>query len=152
MADVFLSYAGDSGRARAEQIARHLEETGISCWYADRDIPPGVDMFAGFMTRAIRECRVFLLILNQEAARSAYVQSESALALRRILNYENLTLLAFRVDDVDTRADDFRLYDLPRFQIVDGCAPDALRKLGSQIARIVGPKRAATGPQQGISL
>ena len=41
VADVFISYHEQSAGDIAAKIAAALEEAGISCWYAKRDIPAG---------------------------------------------------------------------------------------------------------------
>ncbi len=141
MADVFISYALRSAGGIADQICGVLAEKGISCWYAGKDMKPGD--FAGSISRAIRECRIFLLILDKGAFQSAHVESEIALVFRRIVNYENVTLLPFRVENFDLSASSWAPYYLGRCQIVDGCPPDArhIQDLGKRIARLLGREK-----------
>ena len=138
MADVFISYSGESAVSLLPQIADALKKRGISCWYAERDMKPG--NFAGVIARAIRNCRIFLLILNQEALQSAHVESELTLAFRRIVNYENFMILPFRVEEsCDLKTNAVLPYYLKRFQMVDGCPPDAqhIQDLANRAARIL---------------
>ena len=78
--DVFISHcAGD--RAAAEAACAAIERDGHLCWMAPRDIgpdeQPGEASFA-----AIGRCKVFLLILSAESARSRQVAREAERARR----------------------------------------------------------------------
>ena len=142
MADVFISYHKKSSAGIAAQIAAALERSGVSCWYEKRDME-NVE-FPGQITRAIRECRVFILILNREAAQSRYNESEATMAFRRILNQERFTFLPFRVEDFDGTSSPWASYFLHNFQIINGCPPDEehIRGLVKRVASIVRPARA----------
>ena len=136
MADVFISHTHSAGEI-ARRIADDFAKNGISCWYAERDMKPG--QFAGVITRAIRDCKIFLLIWNKEANHSEYIKSELSLALRQSFNYENITLLPFRVDDSDMKQDDLKYY-LRGFHVIDGCPPDErhILELRKRVFRILG--------------
>ena len=137
MADVFISYDENSAGDIVRQISETLEKDGISCWYAGRDMKK--DALRGVTTKAIRDCRVFLLVLNENALKSAYVQSEIALVTQGFGDERKQELVAFRVDSdvsVETRLDAFleqlRARDdfsstFGHFRIMDGCPPDELR-------------------------
>lgn len=140
MADVFISYPLSAGTI-VERIAAALDAEGISCWYATKDIYDRDSV--GEITRKIRECKVFLLILNQDALKSRYVGSETALAFRRVINYEKMTFLPFCVDDCDwENAENAISYFLVLVQVMNGAPPDDrhIRKLCERVKRIVGGK------------
>ena len=123
MADVFISYESDTALNLVEEIiCPAIEAAGLKCWYAKRNAGPGI--YGGNIKRAIGECRVFLLILNQASLHSTHIKSETALAFRRLDNNENITLLPFRIDDCNIRDDDDMDYYLICQQIIDGCPPD----------------------------
>ena len=126
MADVFISYRSKSALGLVRDvICPAIESAGFTCWYAKRDARPGA--FGGQIKRAIGDCRVFLLILEQSALHSHHIKSETALAFRRLDNDEPITLLPFRIDECDLTEDDDLDYYLVGHQIVDGCPPDAER-------------------------
>ena len=83
MADVFISYHMESAGKLARKIADKLETIGISCWYANRDMLPG--QFVESIMDAINQCKIFLLILNEEANHSKYVFNELSNAYRRFV-------------------------------------------------------------------
>ena len=122
MADVFISYDEDSAESVARQIAETLEADGISCWYVGRDMEKGA--LRGVITEAIEDCRVFLLILNEKAIKSAYVQTETALAFRRMERNEKVALRLFRVEDCSLKGSAIEYYLISQ-DIIDGCPPDA---------------------------
>lgn len=98
MADVFISYHEKSAGDMAQQIADALENIGISCWYARRDMPPGGD-FARNIPPQINECRLFLLLLNEDVYQSRHVENEVGLAFSRLNKGENILILPLEIGD-----------------------------------------------------
>ena len=126
MADVFISYKSKTALTLVRNvICPAIEAAGFTCWYAKRNAKPGG--FGGQIKRAIGDCRVFLLILEQSALHAKHILSETALAFRRFNNDEPIILLPFRIDECDVTEDDDLDYYLVGQQIADGCPPDAGR-------------------------
>lgn len=71
---VFVSYAS-SDKATAECVCGALENGGISCWIAPRNIEPGTD-FPTAIVKAINSARAFVLILTEYASASPHVLTE----------------------------------------------------------------------------
>ena len=96
MADVFISYHTKSAKNVADQICGELEARGIWCWYAPRDVDPGA--YKTSIAAAIRDCKIFLLILNPEADKSEQVKDEIHLA-RHIYDKDQkaITILPLRL-------------------------------------------------------
>jgi TIR domain len=93
-ADVFISHTTND-RAVAETICRALENRGLGCWIAVRDIGPG-ENFQVSIVRAIRAAKVMVLIFSGHAnAQSDEVGRELALA-----SQYRLTVIPARVEDV----------------------------------------------------
>ena len=60
--DIFISYSSiDANIANA--VCHNLEQGGIRCWMAPRDIPPG-GTWAEIIPNAIQEAKVFVLIFS----------------------------------------------------------------------------------------
>lgn len=72
--DVFISHAVEDKQV-ADRVCRALEEEGLRCWIAPRDIPPGRD-YEESIVEAITSSRVLLLILSGHSNRSAHVKRE----------------------------------------------------------------------------
>lgn len=74
MKEVFISYSSID-MAQAETVRNVLEKNGLSCWMAPRDIPGGSNYTKEIPT-AIRNCKVFVLILSANAQGSQWVLKE----------------------------------------------------------------------------
>jgi formylglycine-generating enzyme required for sulfatase activity len=72
--DVFLSYASPDKEA-AFRLCRLLEEKGISCWIAPRDVTPGAD-YGAEIVRAIEGTGTTILFLSAHANASIHVTHE----------------------------------------------------------------------------
>lgn len=76
--DVFISYSSKNSTA-AQAICHELEDSGIKCWMAPRDIPVG-SKYASVINRAIIHCKVIVLVFSDYSARSPWVESEINIA------------------------------------------------------------------------
>ena len=74
MKEVFISYSTIDA-ASAETLRNVLEKNGLSCWMAPRDIPGGSN-YTKEIPIAIRNCKVFVLILSKNAQNSHWVLKE----------------------------------------------------------------------------
>lgn len=86
--DVFISY-GSQNHDTAEDLCAYLEEHGLRCWIAPRNIESGSN-YAGAITRALRMSNTLLVICSQESSKSGHVKNEVTLAFnqnKRILPY-----------------------------------------------------------------
>lgn len=72
--DVFLSYS-TADRSSAEALCHHLEQAGIRCWMAPRDVPAGVD-WPDAISAAIEDATVFVVVFTSDTATSRHVKSE----------------------------------------------------------------------------
>ena len=72
--DVFISHSAQDKKV-AETICAALEESGIQCWVAPRDVRPGKS-FPGEITRAIQQSKVMLLIFSTHSNSSEQVLRE----------------------------------------------------------------------------
>ena len=88
MADVFICYHEASAGELVSRIAKACEEIGVSCWYANRDIPHGADYMRRIAAQ-LRTCKVFLIILTAGTNTSIYVQNEIEYAIGRLRNGED---------------------------------------------------------------
>ena len=91
--DVFVSHSAKD-KAVAAQVVAHLEDAGIRCWVAPRDVQPGRS-FAGEITRAIQESKIMVLIFSTHSNNSEQVLREVQLAVS-----SHLHIIQFRIEDV----------------------------------------------------
>jgi len=100
--DVFISYKAEEAEV-AGWVKNILEENGISCWMAPGCIPGG-SSYAIEIPRAIRQAKVFVLILSSKAQESRWVSKEVDLAIN-----EGKVVLPFMLENCSLR-DDFYFY------------------------------------------
>lgn len=76
--DVFISYSSKNPDA-AQAICHVLEENGIKCWMAPRDIPLG-SKYAAVISQAIKSSKAVVLVFSEQSAISPWVESEINIA------------------------------------------------------------------------
>lgn len=89
--DVFISYSSRD-KAIADAVTHILEQHGIRCWIAPRDVRAGVP-YAREIMEGIRGCRVMVLVFTANANRSEHVGNEVDKAFN-----EGKTIIPFLVD------------------------------------------------------
>jgi hypothetical protein len=77
---LFVSHSGDDA-ATARRIVDHLERSGLTCWIAPRDIPPGA-VYADAITEGVQSSRALAVVLSGSANASDGVKREVELASR----------------------------------------------------------------------
>src|SRR3984885_10125193 len=85
-APVFVSHSSQDA-AVANAIVESLEQHGIKCWIAPRDVTPG-SQYADEIVAAINDAKVLVLVLSEYAVASPHVGREierAASKLRRII-------------------------------------------------------------------
>jgi hypothetical protein len=91
---VFISYAsGDAAYATA--ACDQLEEHGLTCWIAPRDIDRDILLYPEAIARAIAHVRVVVVLLSHTANLSVHIPRELDLALAR-----KLPVVPIRLQDV----------------------------------------------------
>jgi TIR domain len=86
MATAFISHATEDHEV-AERICAFLEERGIRCWIAPRDVRPG-RRYGEEIVNAIQNANAVILILSESANASKFVERE----IERAVNYGKPTL------------------------------------------------------------
>lgn len=76
--DIFISYAS-SDSSTAHQMCKELEDHGIKCWIAPRDIIAGEE-YATLIEKAIIHSKVFLIVCSRSSMQSRWVIGELNIA------------------------------------------------------------------------
>lgn len=92
--DVFISYAS-SDYAHAAAACRALEENGLACWMAPRDIDRDILPYPEAIQRGISEARAVVVFLSDAANLSVHIPRELDLALER-----KLAIVPVRLSDI----------------------------------------------------
>lgn len=72
--EVFISYSSRD-KIIADAVCHSLEENGITCWIAPRDIIAGVT-YAKQIMQSIKGCKVVVLIFSENSNKSEHVENE----------------------------------------------------------------------------
>lgn len=100
--DVFISHSAHDKKV-AETICATLEQAGLRCWVAPRDVRPGRS-FPGEITRAIQQSKVVLLIFSRHSNSSDQVLREIQLGVDC-----HVPIVRLRIEDIPL-SDDLRYY------------------------------------------
>lgn len=90
--DLFISYSHMDKNA-ADAVCAKMEENGIRCWIAPRDITPGA-AFAEAIIDGIKGARVFILIYSSNSNHSQQVIKEVDRAI-----HHGLAIIPLRLED-----------------------------------------------------
>ena len=92
--EVFISYSSMDEKI-AQAVCHRLEEDGVTCWMAPRDVIPGLK-FEGQIVRAIKECAVMVLVFSPHSNESDHVGNEVAQAFNA-----SKIIIPFLVEETD---------------------------------------------------
>lgn len=102
--DVFISHAAEDKTA-ADMLCAMLEQQGVRCWVAPRDVQPGTDWRSAILA-AIRSSRAMVLVFSEHANESRHVNREVDCAIEA-----GIPVVPFRTQDVAPRgALEYSLY------------------------------------------
>lgn len=91
--DCFISYASED-RVTANAICAVLEDRRVRCWYAPRDITPGLE-YGEAILHGIEKCKVLVLVLSTASNESIHVRKEVERAVSK-----GKYILPFRIEDI----------------------------------------------------
>lgn len=125
--DAFISYASED-QVVATAVCAKLEERGIRCWIAPRDLRAGT--FAAQLITALKDCKVVVLIFSEHANCSLDVNREIENAFA-----EGKTVIPFRIANIVPA--DSLLYYMRGVHWLDALTPpleEHIQRLASEIA------------------
>lgn len=91
---VFISYAHED-KPTADAVCAKLEQSGIRCWIAPRDIQPGQE-WGDSIIAAIEKAKVMVLVFSDRSNNSKQVLREVTAAVKH-----NVIVIPFRVENVE---------------------------------------------------
>ena len=138
--DVFISHSTQD-KAVSDAICAALENEGLRCWVAPRDVQPGRS-FAGEITRAIQQSKAMVLVFSANSNNSEQVLREVQLAVN-----SHLHIIQFRIEEVVLN-DDLRYY-LSTPHWLDALTPPLekhLRSLAAAVQKLLRPGEVTSSP------
>ena len=130
--DVFISYSSKD-KPIADAICATMEQNGVRCFIAPRDIRPGAD-WGESIIHGIAGSRVFVLVLSHFANASQQIKREVERAVNR-----GLPIIPYRIEDVMPEASLEYFLSTPHW--LDAFTPpveEHARDLTDTIKRILG--------------
>lgn len=91
---VFISHSSKD-KVIADQICNTIENNGIGCWIAPRDIPYGNE-WAGEITKALRQARICIFLFSKHSNQSKQVAKEIQIAIDN-----EVIIIPIRVENVE---------------------------------------------------
>ena len=103
--DVFISYSSKD-KLIADAICARMEQNGIRCWYAPRDIAPGDSWMTAIMT-AIESTKILILVFTGNSNESSQVLREINQAVKTAK-----IIIPFKLKDIEPNKDILYLLDV----------------------------------------
>ena len=91
--DIVISYSSQD-KAIADAVCARIENRGIRCWIAPRDVLPGEEWGKAIIV-AIENCRAVVVIFSSNSNESGQVLREVERAV-----HNNKIIIPFRIEDV----------------------------------------------------
>jgi cytochrome c-type biogenesis protein CcmH/NrfG len=129
--DVFISHANED-KAIADMVCATLEQQGLRCWVAPRDIQPGADWRQAILG-AIRSSRAIVLVFSKHANASRHIPREVECAVEA-----GIPLIPFRVEDVQPQgALEYNLIGVHWLDAMTAPVEMHIRRLGDALRAVI---------------
>ena len=145
--DVFISYS-HKDKQTADAVCAKLEQQGIRCWYAPRDITPGAD-WAESIINAIETVRVMIIIFTDHSNASKQVMNEISNAVNA-----GVTIVPFRLTNtVPSKGIQYYFTAVHWLDAVDKPMKSSIEELCTRVKGILSlkspsePERPKTTPE-----
>lgn len=140
--DVFVSYS-HKDKPVADAVVAGLEQKGIRCWIAPRDVTPGTS-WGDAIIGAIEACKIMIVILSANSNQSRQVVREVE---RAVAN--GVIIIPFRIEKIDPTG--AMAYFLSTEHWLDAITPpleEHIEKLGNTVQLFLseGVRPADAGP------
>ena len=138
--DVFISYPSPD-KTVADAVCARLEQRGVRCWIAPRDVPPGFS-YGESIIEAIEQCRVMVLVFSANTNASTHVAKE----VERAVSH-GLTIIPFRIQDVKpTKSLDYFISSVHWLDAITPPMETHLDYLAETVIRILPQSNAPAKP------
>jgi hypothetical protein len=91
--DVFISYSSRD-KPTADAVCAALEQHGIRCWIAPRDVLPGIE-WGEAIVNAIHDSQIMVIVFSSKANESRHIMREVERAVS-----SGIAVVPFRIEDI----------------------------------------------------
>jgi hypothetical protein len=142
--DVFISYSSKDGII-ADAVCARLEERGIRCWIAPRDVNAG-SPYAEEITVAIEACTAMVLVFSSNANVSTHIPKEIERAVSR-----SIPVIPLRIEAVvPSKSLDYFISSVHWLDAITPPLERHLENLANTIVKILERPRPASTPAGGL--
>src|SRR5688500_18192123 len=127
--DVFISHSSRD-KTVADAVCAALEQSGIRCWIAPRDIRPGEDWGASIV-EGIRHSRAMVLVFSSSTNASGHIPREVEQAVK-----QGVTVIPFRIEEVVPKGS--LDYNLSSVHWLDALTPPLENHIGRLVDTVAG--------------
>ncbi|HKL93694.1 MAG TPA: toll/interleukin-1 receptor domain-containing protein [Clostridia bacterium] len=100
--EIFISHSSKD-KDRVDEILKVIEDAGIKCWIAPRDVLGGM-AYAEEIVDGIKACRIVLLVVSASIVKSEHILNEVELAINN-----SKIILPFKIDPIEY-TDSYKYY------------------------------------------
>ena len=134
--NVFISHSSADSKL-AYAMCDYLEEKGIRCWIAPRNIPVGVK-YGKSIIMGIKTCKIMVVLFNRNSNASEAVETE----VERAFNYKTI-LIPFKLDEtIPSDSLEFSFGSFQWLNATKGNPEDHFDLLYQNCARVLGKKES----------
>lgn len=146
--DVFVSYPNQD-KQTADSVCNALEEAGINCWVAPRNIMPGYDWGAAIVD-AIASTKIMVLVFSRHSNASEQIKREVERAV-----HKGMPIIPFRIENITMSKSLEYFLSTPHW--LDAMAPPSEAHLDLLVRSVKGllssgPEKSHSDPGLGITL
>ena len=140
--DVFISYS-HIDKPIADAICAKMEQNGIRCWYAPRDLSPGNNWMSAIMT-AIENTSILILVFTGHSNESDQVIREINQAVKTAK-----IIIPFKLNDIQPNKDIQYLLDVVHWLDAFGAPQEkSINQLVRQVKGLLAPASEEEEPAQ----
>lgn len=140
--DCFISYAS-LDRVTANAICAVLEDRRIRCWYAPRDITPGLE-YGEAILDGIEKCKVLVIVFSTASNASVHVRKEVERAVSK-----GKFIIPFRIEDIQpSSALEYALGNTHWLDAFTTPVEESINKLASSISILMERQFGEAKPTQ----
>lgn len=140
---VFISYCTEDAPV-AEAVCGALEQDGIKCWMAPRDVQPG-ENWGRSIIKAIASSKLMVLVFSGHTNTSRHVNNE----IERAVSHR-ITILPFRIEKVQP-SEDLELF-ISSCHWLDAYTPPLDAKISQLVAAVQGVVTGKPTPAHGADI
>jgi len=128
--DIFISYSTKDQKV-VDALSAYLEQNGISCFVAYRDIPNGI-VWAKAVTEAIESCKLMIVVFSENFNSSKQVDREIEMCIE-----EGKSILTFKIENVEFKG--VKKYFLKNLNWIDAFPnpENSFKKLYDNVLRLI---------------